>query len=108
MLRHIDFYEVKDDQYITVSVPVETTGTAKGTKLGGKLRVVRRDLDVRCKPADIPATVKVDVTELVIGQFIRVAEIPAPENTEIIYGGNFNVVTVVGKRGAKTAEAAEG
>ena len=32
-LRHIDFYEVADDQYITVIVPVEPVGTAKGIKL---------------------------------------------------------------------------
>ena len=60
---------------ITVSVPIEPVGTAKGIKLGGKLRVIRRDLDVRCKPADIPATVQFDVTELDINQFVKVSQI---------------------------------
>jgi large subunit ribosomal protein L25 len=104
-LRHIDFYEVEDDQYITVSVPIEPVGTAKGIKLGGKLRVIRRDLDVRCKPADIPATVQIDVTELLVNEFIRVSQVSAPENTELVYGGDFNVLTVVGKRGARAAAA---
>jgi large subunit ribosomal protein L25 len=106
-LRHIDFYEVADDQYITVIVPVEPVGTAKGIKLGGKLQLMTRDLKVRCKPADIPATVQVDVTELVIDSFVRVSELTAPENTELVYGGDFNVLTVAGKRGDKSDEEEE-
>jgi len=106
-LRHIDFYEVTDDQLITVSVPVEAVGTAKGIKLGGKLQLMRRDLNVRCKPADIPSTVKVEVSELDVGEFVRVSQVTAPENTELIFGGDFNVITVVGKRGAKDEEETE-
>ncbi len=106
-LRHIDFYEVEDDQYITVSVPVGPVGTAPGIKLGGKLQIMRRDLNVRCKPADIPATISVDVSELEVGEFIRVSQVSAPENTELIYGGDFNVLTVVGKRGPTNEEETE-
>jgi large subunit ribosomal protein L25 len=106
-IRHIDFYEVVDDQYITVLVPVEAVGTAKGLKLGGKLQIMRRDLKVRCKPADIPATVQVDVTELIIDSFIRVSEVSAPANTELVYGSDFNVLTVAGKRGDQAEEEEE-
>ena len=106
-LRHIDFYEVEDNQYITVLVPVQASGTAMGIKLGGQLQLMRRDLSVRCKPADIPSAVTIDVTELDVGEFIRVSQVIAPENTELIYGGDFNVLTVVGKRGPKEEETEE-
>ncbi|MDG1482936.1 MAG: 50S ribosomal protein L25 [Myxococcota bacterium] len=106
-LRHIDFYEVDDNQFITVLVPVEAVGTAQGIKLGGQLQLMRRDLNVRCKPADIPSTISVEVSELDVGEFIRVSQVTAPENTELIYGGDFNVITVVGKRGPKVDEETE-
>jgi hypothetical protein len=51
--------------------------------------------------------VQVDVTELVIDSFVRVSELTAPENTELVYGGDFNVLTVAGKRGDKEDEEAE-
>lgn len=100
-IRHIDFYEVKDDEEVTVSVPVQAVGRAEGTRMGGSLRVIARRLTVVCKPGDIPSTVPVDVTPLGIGQFIRASKVPAPENTRIVVEQDFNVVTVVGKRGAK-------
>ena len=101
VIRHIDFYEVKEDDEVTVSVPVETVGRAEGTRMGGALRLIARRMTVVCKPGDIPATVQVDVTPLGIGQFIRASKVPAPENTRIVVEHDFNVVTVVGKRGGK-------
>ena len=99
VLLHVDFYEVADSEPVVVSVPVEAVGKAAGVVAGGKLRLIRRDLTVSCKPGDIPATVEVDVTSLVVGDFIRVSGITAPSGVEIIAPNDFNVVTVVGKRG---------
>lgn len=101
-IRHMDFYEVRSDDNVTVSVPVEPVGRAEGTRMGGKLRIIARRLTVVCKPGDIPATVPVDVTPLNIGQFIRASKVPAPENTQILVEQDFNVATVVGKRGAQS------
>lgn len=100
-IRHVDFYEVRDDEAITISVPVEPVGRAEGTRAGGSLQLMRRRMDVSCKPGDIPATIQVDVTPLGIGQFIRASQIPAPENTELLFTSDFNVVSVIGKRGGK-------
>ena len=112
-LLHVDFYEVSDSELVTVSVPVEAVGKAAGVVAGGKLRVIRRDLTVSCKPADIPDTVQVDVTNLNVGDFIRVSAIKAPSGVEILAANDFNVITVVGKRGMadeaeESVEAAEG
>ncbi len=96
-IQHLDFYEVTDDQFITVTVPIKAVGKAAGIQMGGKLQVIRRKLDVRSKPADIPAFVEVDVTELNIGEFIRASAISAPANTELVLPQDFNVITVVGK-----------
>ena len=107
-LIHVDFYEVDDNEEVTVRVPVNPTGRAAGVTAGGKLRLIRRDLDVRCKPGSIPATVDVDVTTLQVGDFIRVSAVPAPEGTEIVAPNDFNILTVVGKRGAVAVEVEAG
>ena len=99
-IRHVDFYNVDLNEKITISVPVSTVGKAAGTVLGGKLRVIRRDLDLQCKPNDIPFSIKVDVTELEEDQFIRASQISAPANCELVFAADFNVVTVVRKRGS--------
>lgn len=111
-LEHVDFYEVEADQQVTVPVRVNPIGTARGLKLGGKLQVIRRTLDVRAKPADIPASVDIDVTKMLVGDFVRVSAVKAPANTELVYANDFNVVAIVGKRLAVQLddedEAAEG
>ena len=102
-IRHVDFYEVLSEESIVVSVPVKTTGRAVGTTLGGAIRIIRRDLDIRCAANNIPQSINVDVTSLDIGKFIKVNEIPNPEGVEILFDDNriFNVVTVVKRRGVK-------
>lgn len=103
LIRHVDFYEVKNDESIVVEVPVRTTGRAAGVAMGGALRLIRRELSVKCLPQDIPSHIDVDVTSVQIGKFIKVNQVPSPENVEIMFDskGIFNVVTVVKRRGAK-------
>ena len=102
VIRHVDFYEVKDDEYLTVTVPVQTVGKAAGVAMGGALRLVRRELNVRCLPKDIPAVIEADVTPLEIGKFLKVNEIPNPEGVEILFDdkGIFNIATVIKRRGS--------
>ena len=101
VIRHVDFYEVKEDQEITITVPVKTVGKAAGVAMGGALRLVRRELNVRCLPANIPAVIEVDVTPLEIGKFLKVNEIVNPKGVEILFDekGVFNVATVIKRRG---------
>lgn len=99
-ILHLDFYEIQADEEVRVMVPVSTSGKAAGVTAGGKLRVMVRDLPVVCKPDDIPDHVDVDVTELEIGRFIKVSEIPAPSGCRIDNLREFNVVTVAARRGA--------
>jgi large subunit ribosomal protein L25 len=39
------------------------------------LDIVHRQIEIECLPADIPSTIEVDVTELMVGQSIRVKDI---------------------------------
>jgi large subunit ribosomal protein L25 len=82
---HIDFVRVLMDVKITVKVPIEVAGIAKGVKTeGGILDIVTREVEIECLPTNIPAHLTVDVTELAIGDAIRIAQIPPVEGVRIV------------------------
>jgi large subunit ribosomal protein L25 len=104
---HLDFYEVRMDQKISTTVPVEITGVSKGVEAGGTLQFIRRELDVVCLPSQIPDSIVIDISELDMGDSIHVEDIRPEGDIEIPFDVNFTVVTVVGAR-AVSGEAAEG
>ena len=104
---HLDLYEVDAQEAVRVEVNLVPTGTAVGVRMGGRLRTIRRTVDVVCKPADIPREIGVDVTDLEVGRFLKLSQIEAPANTSFPYAHDFNIYTVVGKRGAVVEAPAE-
>ncbi|HTY41296.1 MAG TPA: 50S ribosomal protein L25 [Thermoanaerobaculia bacterium] len=82
---HIDFVRVLMDVKITVKVPIEVLGVARGVKTdGGILDVVTREVEIECLPGNIPAHLGVDVADLGIGDAIRVSQVTAPEGVRIV------------------------
>jgi large subunit ribosomal protein L25 len=60
-----------------VQVAVVAQGEPKGVKQqGGVLDIVNRQIEVECLPADIPSHIEVDVTEMMVGQSVRVKDLP--------------------------------
>jgi large subunit ribosomal protein L25 len=75
-LLHVDFYRVAMDKLLTVTVPILVKGEPKGVKQqGGLLDFVHREVEVECLPADIPEHIEIDVTELMLGQSIRLKDV---------------------------------
>lgn len=109
-LLHADFFRVAMDKVIQVTVPVHLTGESKGVKLqGGTLDFVHRDVDVECLPADIPEHITVDVTELTIGQGVRVKDLPTDGKWTALSEPENLIVHIVAPRleaAEPTAEAA--
>ena len=102
---HIDFVRVLMDVKITVKVPIEIVGVARGVKTDqGILDVVTREIEIECLPTNIPAHLAVDVTELGIGDAIRISELPAIEGVQIVD----NPEKVVVARGAPDARGGAG
>jgi large subunit ribosomal protein L25 len=91
---HLDLQEIDMDTKVTVSVPVEAIGESVGVKEGGLLQIIRRELDVICKPADTPESVQIDITELAVGDAIHVEDIDLGEAIEIPHDVNFTVITI--------------
>ncbi|MBW2680125.1 MAG: 50S ribosomal protein L25/general stress protein Ctc [Deltaproteobacteria bacterium] len=92
---HIDFYEVAMDRKIMVNIPVTTIGKAKGVETGGILQIIRRELEVQCFPLDVPESIEIDITDLDVGDSIRLGDIARQSKIEFLDDENFTVVTVV-------------
>jgi large subunit ribosomal protein L25 len=96
---HVDLHEVAENEKVTVSVPVETTGEAAGVKTGGgTLEHVLFKLKVRCLPKDLPEQILIDVTSLEIGRSLHLGDIVPPAGVEILGEKTRTVVAVAAPR----------
>jgi len=106
-LMHIDLKRIDLTRKLRVAVPVHVTGEAKGVKQqGGVLDVVTRTIEIECIPDDIPNQFDVDVTELMIGNAIRVSELPVKPGVRVLTAPEAVIAHVVGIREEVVAEAA--
>jgi large subunit ribosomal protein L25 len=75
-LLHADFYRLSLDKPITVTVTIHVKGESKGVKLqGGVLDFPNREVEIEVLPTEIPEHLEIDVTELVIGQGVRLRDL---------------------------------
>lgn len=97
-ILHLDLYEVKADEKVTVSVPVRLTGIPDGVRnFGGVLDQVLYSLEVEVLPADIPDHIDLDVTNLAIGHSLFVREVSVPK-ARILNPAESPVCSVVAPR----------
>lgn len=77
---HIDLHEVKADEKFEIRVPVLPAGESFGVKnQNGVLEMNAHMLRIRVLPKDLPESIAVDVTELKVGETIKVSELkPIP------------------------------
>ena len=92
---HIDFYGVDLDKPVKITVPVEFTGVARGTKVGGKLETYREQIQLMAKPLDMPAKVTIDISGMDVGTTIQIADVKLPEGVKAAYDNNYAIVSVL-------------
>ncbi|HTX33607.1 MAG TPA: 50S ribosomal protein L25 [Bryobacteraceae bacterium] len=107
-LLHADLKRVDLTKRIRVTVPVHTTGDAKGVKVqGGLLEVITRAVEIDCLPDEIPQDFTVDVSELMIGQSKRVSDVGLSGSMKLVGPGDTVIAHVVALRAEEVAPAAE-
>jgi large subunit ribosomal protein L25 len=78
-VSHVDFMLINRDEMLSVDIPVLAEGEAlKVTRENGMVDQVLFTLTVNAKPADIPNELVVDISELSLGDSIRIADIALP------------------------------
>jgi large subunit ribosomal protein L25 len=104
---HVDFYRIAMDKKLTVTVPIQLKGEAKGVKTqGGVLDFVHRDIEVECLPSDIPEHIDIDVTELLMGQGVRVRDLPQDAKWTALTDADTMIIHIVAPKVEAAAEPA--
>jgi large subunit ribosomal protein L25 len=91
---HVDLHEVRLDQPIQASVSVTLVGESIGDREGGVLQQVAREVTVEALPMEIPEHVELDVTELAIGESLRVADLAPIEGATFVDDPETVIATV--------------
>lgn len=104
-IKHVDFVRVLMDEKVRVMVPLQTTGTPEGVKLGGMLDFQVRELAVECLPGDIPDEITLDVAEMNINDVRRVSDLVPPEGVEIQEEAERVILSVHGRMAEEEEEA---
>ena len=95
-LVHADFQTVAMDEKMTFMVPIQLQGTSLGVVAGGVMDLVLREIELECFPADVPDHILVDVTDLEIGDAIRVEALHFDKSkAELLSDPALVVLTVV-------------
>lgn len=82
---HIDFHAVSQNEILHAHIPVEALGEALGVRsFGGILEQSMRKLEVACLPKDLPEIVRVDVSNLNIGDSVHIKHIMLPAGVTAI------------------------
>lgn len=82
-ILHIDFYKVQTGKRILVEVPIMTEGLAKGVKGGGALETYINNLKVKATPETLIDFIKVDVTNMDVGDAVKVSELDIPKDWDV-------------------------
>lgn len=106
-IHHVDFLELNDNKKVKVDVPVKLTGRSVGVMAGGKLQQVFRKMKVQALPKDLPDSITIDITNLKVGDAVRVKELNT-DTVQILTAQNAVVVSVKQARGVVEEAPAAG
>jgi large subunit ribosomal protein L25 len=93
-LLHVDLHEVRLDQVIQTQVAVEPVGESPGVKEGGALTLVLREVNVEALPMEVPDRLELDISDMTIGDSLRVADLAVPEGVQLLDEPDSVVATV--------------
>jgi large subunit ribosomal protein L25 len=84
-LEHIDLQEVRLDEAIQAEVAVELEGVedAPGSKAGGVLEHVTREVTVEALPTEIPERLIADVSAMEINDTLQLSAVPIPDGVKL-------------------------
>lgn len=92
---HADFQILHAKEPIQIIVPVILTGIPEGSKRGGILEHLKREVTVRAIPSKLPGHIEVNVERLKIGESIHIKDLKIPEGVEILENPEETVCTVL-------------
>ncbi|MEW6618128.1 MAG: 50S ribosomal protein L25 [bacterium] len=83
LLLHADFLRISLKEKLTIRVPIEIIGSAKGVQEGGILEQIMWDIEISTLPTQIPNNIPVDVTNLELGAVVYVKDLVVEKGIEL-------------------------
>lgn len=114
-VTHVDFQVVRRDEVISADVPIALVGEALHVHQGdGVVEQQMFNMAVHATPDRIPNSIEVDISELAIGDTIRVGDLPLPEGVSsdadpeaaVVVGQPPQVEALTAEEAAEAADAA--
>jgi large subunit ribosomal protein L25 len=105
---HIDFLKIDISKRVKVSIPIILKGEPIGCRVeDGLLDFVTRDILVSCFPGDILKQIELDVSELHIGQSLKIGQLDLSDKIELLSNPEIVICIVAGKAEEETVEEEE-
>jgi len=103
---HFDLQGLKENEKLTVEIPVTLTGgIPKGVRDGGMLQQFLHRVRVSCLPKDMPEKIEIDVAELGINAFLHIRDLHVA-NVTLVDNAENAVVGVLPPHVVKEEEVA--
>jgi large subunit ribosomal protein L25 len=97
-ILHVDFRQVDMKTPVSVEVPIHIIGESKGLKEGGVLQQQSHTVMVKCLPNAIPSSIEVDITDLEIGEQLKLEDVINSEEYEVLTDLNTTLVSIIPPR----------
>ena len=93
---HIDLYGVDMDTKVIIKVPIIIVGQSIGVKdEGGVLNQSMMEVEIECLPSDIPQNIEADISNLAIGDTLRLENIEIPNNLVLVSDSEMLIASIV-------------
>ncbi len=106
-VTHVDFVKISLTEKTQVEVLIELTGESVGVKEGGIIETIRNSIHVEALPTDIPQSIIVDISELAVGDTLRIGDLPVMEGVEYLGDDDDPVVTIATPAAVEAEEVEE-
>jgi large subunit ribosomal protein L25 len=93
-ILHVDFVRIALTEKVTTHIPVVLYGTSQGVKEGGILDHALKEIEIECLPTEIPKNIRINISELAIGNTIHISDLELPANAKVLGNPDAIVVSV--------------
>lgn len=97
-VKHCDFLAINMTEEFEVEVPISFVGESIGVKEGGFLMQPNQTLKIKVKPADMPDSIEVDISELGVGDTLSLEQVRDKISFEVLDEDDYTLATVTPPR----------
>jgi large subunit ribosomal protein L25 len=106
-ITHLDFIKVSLDVEIEAEVSLQLVGVPRGVREDGALvEAIETTVMISALPSQIPNAVELDISELEVGDGLKVADLPAMEGVTYLADAEAPLVTILAPTLAEEVEEA--